>query len=97
LVYKNVKVIKIKHGHSLQGFSDNQDGFEIDDDEYETEMVSDDEEGTMDYTDGVSECSTQCEHEETDSELDGGKLSIKNTVDRSLPNDLKLETDFIED
>ena len=42
LVYKNVKVIKIKHGHSLQGFSDNQDGFEIDDEEYETEMVSDD-------------------------------------------------------
>ena len=96
LVYKNVKLIKTKH-EPLQGFSEDQEGFVIDEEDYENEMISDEDEGTLDYTDGVSECSTQCEPEDTEVETDIMKLFIKNTADRNLPNTLKLETDFIED
>ena len=95
LAYKNIKVIKTKL-EPFQGFSGDQDGFVIDDEEFDVELVSDDE-GTMDYTDGVSECSTQCEPEDIDTETDITKLFIKKSVDRNLPNNLKLETDFIDD
>tara|TARA_R110002074_G_scaffold62721_1_gene150736 strand:- start:2811 stop:3128 length:318 start_codon:yes stop_codon:yes gene_type:complete len=99
LVYKNVKVVQTKHD-PFCGYDDDNDGFIIDDEDFETEIVSDDEDGgecIHDYTDSVSECSTQCETDETDSDTSVITLFKKNTAERNLPDTLKLETDFIED
>ena len=99
LVYKNVKVVQTKH-EPFCGYDDGNDGFILDDEDFETEIVSDNDEEAEcmhDYTDGVSECSTQCETDETDSDTSVITLFKKNTAERNLPDTLKLETDFIED
>lgn len=116
LIYKNVKVVKTKSKSSqLRGYpgDDTPGGVfgedsESDNEEenYENEMVSDDEGGSngnsvVEYTDERSECSTQCGGESDMSDIetdDVVKLFKKRTHQRTrLPSTLKVETDFMDD
>ncbi len=112
LIYKNVKVVKTKSKSSqLRGYpGDDTPGGIFDEDNesdneeenYENEMVSDDEgDSVVEYADERSECSTQCggDSDMSDIETDDViKLFKKRTHQRAkLPSTLKVETDFMDD
>ena len=106
LIYKNVKVVKAKSSQ-FQGYPGETEsifgseaGSEAGSD-WENEMISDDDEGTVGYNDERSECSTQrgSDTETSDVETDDViRLFKKRTQQRShLPSILIPETDFIAD
>ena len=112
LIYKNVKVVKTKSKSSqLRGYPGDDTGGAFGDlsesdeeqENYENEMVSDDEgdsngNSVVEYSDDTSECSTQCGGDSDMETDDVVKLFKKRTHQRArLPSTLKVETDFIDD
>ena len=101
LNYKKVKSKKSEISQPTGYTEEEGGGYDLSEEEYDTELVSDDdtEISGFDYDD-KSECSTQCETDNSDPEsisdpIKFFKIKQKKTV--ILSDDLHPETDFIDD